>query len=67
MRYWLVLGGTGSVWDGTCWFLVVLGQKKEVLVSIWGYWVSLGWYRLVLGGTGSVGGGTGWCLLVLGQ
>ena len=25
-RYWLVLGGTGSVWGGTGWYLVELGQ-----------------------------------------
>ena len=25
-RYWLVLGGTGSVEGGTEWYMVVLGQ-----------------------------------------
>ena len=30
-RYWLVLVDTGSVWGGTGWYLVVLGQYKAVL------------------------------------
>ena len=25
-RYWLVFGGDGSVWGGTGWYLVVVGQ-----------------------------------------
>ena len=33
-RYWLVLGGTGSVWGGTGWYLVVLGQYNFVLLGI---------------------------------
>ena len=33
-RYWLVLGGTGSVWGGTGWYMVVLGQYNSVLLSI---------------------------------
>ena len=33
-QYWLVLGGTGSVWGGTGWYLVVFGQCKVVLVDI---------------------------------
>ena len=32
-RYWLVLGGTGSVWGSTCWNLVVLDQYKAVMVD----------------------------------
>ena len=50
-RYWFVLGGTGSVWSGAGWYMMVLGQKKAVLVSTWWYWVSMGRYWLVLGGT----------------
>ena len=30
----LVLGGTGSVRVGTCWYLVVMGQYRLVLVDI---------------------------------
>ena len=41
-RYWLVLGGTGSVWGGTGWYMVVLGQYNSVLLSIKLYWVSKG-------------------------
>ena len=32
-RYWLVLDGTGSVWSGTGWYLVVLGQYGAELVK----------------------------------
>ena len=32
-RYWLVLGGTGSVEGGTGWYLVILGQNRAVLVA----------------------------------
>ena len=39
-QYWLVLGGTGSVWGGTGWYMVVLGQYNSVLLSIKLYWVS---------------------------
>ena len=39
-RYWLVLGGTGSVWGGTGWYLVVLGQCNLVLLDIKWNWVS---------------------------
>ena len=31
--------GTGSVWGGTGWFFVILGQ----------YWGGAGWYLVVLG------------------
>ena len=51
-RYWLiydgtwsVVGGAGSVWSGTDWYLVVLG-----------HWVSITWYCLVLSKTGLVQG-----------
>ena len=33
-RYWLVLVDTGSVWGGTGWYLVVLGQCNLVLNSL---------------------------------
>ena len=32
--YWLILGGTRSVWSGTGWYLAVLGQWKAALVDI---------------------------------
>ena len=32
-RYWLVLGGTGSVWGGPGSYLEVLGQYGEELVD----------------------------------
>ena len=53
-RYWLILGGTGSVWGSTGWYLATLGQYGAVLVSTWWYWVSIGRYWLVHGGTGSL-------------
>ena len=31
-RYWLVLGGTGSGWGGTGWYMVVLGQFNSVML-----------------------------------
>ena len=39
-RYWLVLGGTGSVLGGTGWYIVVLGQYNSVLLNVKLYWVS---------------------------
>ena len=41
-RYWLVLGGTCSVWYGTGWYLVLLGQYNLVLLGIKWYWVDMG-------------------------
>ena len=51
-RYWLVLGGTWSVWGVTDRYLVVLGQYRAVLVILgqygavlagtWWNWVSMG-------------------------
>ena len=32
-RHWRLLGGTGSVYCGTGWYLVVLSQNRAVLVS----------------------------------
>ena len=63
----MLLGGTGSVYGGTVWYLVVLGQYRLVLVDTWWYWVSMKRYWLIFDGTGSVEGGTGWYLVVLGQ
>ena len=51
-----MLGGTGSVWGGTGWYVVVLGQYGAVLAGTWRYWVSITWYCLVLSGTGLVHG-----------
>ena len=33
-RYWLVHGGSGSVWGCTGWYMVVLSQYNLVLLSI---------------------------------
>ena len=65
--YRLVIGGTGSVYGGTSWYLVVLGQYRAVRVDIWCYWVSMKWNLLIHDNTGSVKGGTGLYLVVLGQ
>ena len=35
-------GDTGSVWSGTGWYLVVLGQCGVLLVGTWWYRVSIG-------------------------
>ena len=43
-RYWSVFGGNGSVWGGTGWHLVVMGQCRVVLVDIRWYWASRGRY-----------------------
>ena len=66
-RYFLVIGGIGSVEGSTGWYSMVLGQYKAVLVGTWRYWVSMERYWLVLGDTGSVWGVTGWYLVVLDQ
>ena len=56
----MVLGGTGSVWGGVVWYLVVLDQSVwGGLVGTWWYWVSIGLCWLVCGGNGSVWGGIG--------
>ena len=36
-----VVGGAGSVWSGTGWFLVILGQYGALLVGTWWYWISI--------------------------
>ena len=59
---WLVLGGIGSVWGGTGWYLVVIGHYRLCSVE-----AVTGRYWLVLGGAGSVEGSAGWYLVVLGQ
>ena len=41
-RYWLVFGGTGSVWGSTGWYLMILGQFNLVLIGIELYWVNKG-------------------------
>ena len=38
----MVLGGTGSVWGGNGWHLVVVGQYNLVLLGIKWYWVGIG-------------------------
>ena len=58
-RYWLVLGGYGSVWGstGSLWggigqCLVVLGQYRAVLVILGQYGAVLAgtwWYRIRMG------------------
>ena len=63
----MIHDGTGSVEGGTCWYLIVLGQYKAVLVVTWWYWVSVEWYWLIYDGAVSVQGGYGWYLMELGQ
>ena len=41
-RYWVVFGGTGSVWGSTGWYLVILGHNNMVLCGIKCYWVNKG-------------------------
>ena len=41
-RFWLVLGGTGSVFGGSGWYLVVLGQYGALLVGTLWNWDSVG-------------------------
>ena len=40
--YWLVFGGTGSVWGSTGWYLVILGQYNLELFGFKWYWVNKG-------------------------
>ena len=46
---------TGSVYGGTGWYLVVLGQYRAVMVCTWWRYFSVGRVLslVVLGGTGS--------------
>ena len=44
------------IYDGTGWYLVVLGQYGAALVGTWWYWVSITWKCLVLSGTGLIKG-----------
>ena len=37
-----VFGGTGSVWGGTVWYLMVLAKYRAVLVGTWWYWDRIG-------------------------
>ena len=53
-RYYLALGGTGSVRGSIGWYLVVLGQYGPVLVVTGWCLVSMGRCWLVNGDTGSV-------------
>ena len=39
MQFWSVFGGAGSIWDGTSWYLVVLGQYNLVLLGFKWNWV----------------------------
>jgi len=39
-QQWLVVGGAGSVWCGTDWYFVVLGQYSLILLGIKLNWVS---------------------------
>ena len=41
-QYWVVFGGTGSVWGSTGWYLVILGHYNLVLCGIKWYWVNKG-------------------------
>ena len=41
MQFWSVFGGAGSIWGGTGWYLVVLGQYNLVLFGFKRTWVSI--------------------------
>ena len=41
-RNWLIHDGTGSVGDGTGWYLVLLGQNNLVLLGIKCCWFNVG-------------------------
>ena len=45
---WLFQDGTGSVWCGTVWYLVVLGQYSLVLLGIKWVLVDMGRYCLYM-------------------
>ena len=49
-RYYLALGGTGSVRGSIGRYLVVLGQCRPFLVGTWQFWVSIRRYWLVFVG-----------------
>ena len=58
-RYYLALGGTGSVRGSIGWYRMVLGQYGAMLVGKWWYLVSMvrsgpGWYLVALGQYNSV-------------
>ena len=60
-RYWLVLGGIGSVWGVSGRYVVVLGQCRAVLVYM--YMIGLGRYGAELVDTlcyWLLWDGTGW-------
>ena len=40
MQFWSVFGDAGSIWDGTSWYLVVLGQYNLELLGFTWNWVS---------------------------
>ena len=63
----MIHDGTGSVYGGSGWYLVVLGQYRLVLIDTWWYWVNMERYWLIYNGTGSAEGGTVQYLVVLGQ
>ena len=65
--YWLILGGTGSIWSRTGLYMMVLVQQKAVLFGTWWYWVRRRQYWLIHDGTGSVCGSTCWYLVALDQ
>ena len=44
----LLLGDNGSIWDGTGWYLVVMGLCNLVLLGIKWYWVGIGLLYLYL-------------------
>ena len=44
-QHWLAVGGAGSVWSGTDWYLVVLGQYSLMYQYTAWYLVKLGQYK----------------------
>ena len=52
-QHWLVVGGAGSVWSGTDWYLVVLGQYSLILLGTGSLRSDTGWYLVLLGQYGA--------------
>ena len=47
--------------------MMLLGQKKAILVVTWWCWVSIGQSGLIYDVTGSVWSGTGRYMIIMGQ
>ena len=56
---WLALGGIGSAWGDTGWYLEVLGHYVGIF-GTWSVWGAIGWYLVELGQYGVVVAGNWW-------